>query len=158
LERSLGKLNEEKKTDTGFLLKQDEQRTKENWFIFTIVCAIYPILADILFSSFFQRENPPLAFVILGNVIFLCLIYHFAYRKSGTRFLTFIIFMKLSGLIGMIQLIHATPFQGPKALNYCCTVIDFFLVIGWLSLSFRLRKTNLVAKYLRKNILVATGT
>jgi hypothetical protein len=65
--------------------------------------------------------------------------------------------MKLSGLIGMIQLIHATPFQGPKALNFCCTAIDFFLVIGWLFLSFRLRKTNLIAKHLRKNILVTTG-
>lgn len=158
----MGKLNEEqatgnKKTNAELLLKQDEHRIKEKSLIFTIVCAIYPILSDVLFSSFFQRENPPLGYVILGNVIFLCLIYHFAYRKGGTRFLTFIGFMKLSGLIGMVQLTHTIPIQGPIALHYCFTVVDFFLVIGWLFLSFRLRKINLATKNFRKNIVISTG-
>lgn len=159
----MGKLNEEwatgnnKKTNAELLLKQDEQRIKEKWLIFSIVCAIYPILADILFSSFFQRENPPQGYVILGNVIFFCLIYHFAYRKAGTRFLTFIGFMKLSGLIGMVQLTHTIPIQGPIVLNYCFTVVDFFLAIGWLFLSFRMRKINLAAKNFRKNIAMLSG-
>ncbi len=121
---------------------ENGQDIKERWLIITMACAVYPIIVS-LFTLFIPRESPPPIPTISSNLVFFSLLYYFVYRKSRTRFLTFMIFMKLSGFIGIVVQVLITPVQDPRILNYCLTIIDFFLTIGWLFLSFQLRKIYL---------------
>lgn len=121
---------------------QNSQHIKERWLFFAIICAGY----SIIHSSFLAPvATIPLLCLISIHTIVLVVLYYFAYRKPGTRFLTFVLFMKLLGLIGLVELLHAGQFQMFSIVHYLIP-IDFSLAIGWLVLGAQLRKINIRAR------------
>ncbi len=124
-------------------IHEDELQIKDSWFIFSIICAGFAVITDVLQVLPIQRTPPPLAQVIAAQVILLFLLYHFASRKSGTRLLTFIMFVKSLGLIWPFPM---EPIQSPLLLHCCLSTIDFFLLVGWIFLSLKLRKLNMAMR------------
>jgi hypothetical protein len=118
------------------------QRIRHRWLIFNIFSYAYPIVTGVLLTLFFPIDNQHLATVIPLNVTLFALLYYFAYRKSGTRLLAFMMFMKLFSIVMMVGLAHTVTSIGPRILNYGLYIADFFFTIGWISLSFQLRRAN----------------
>jgi hypothetical protein len=118
---------------------------RNQWLIFSIICSAYSIITDYLHILTTPSEFSSLLSIVISNAVLLFLLYHFSYRKTGTRLLTFVMFLKVLGVIGIIELFPIILFTKFKILNYSLTTIDLFLMIAWCSLSLQLRKMNMTS-------------
>ena len=116
---------------------------RKRWLIFAIVSFVYPVIIAILSGLLLLRENSPLMVVICIHAIPFTLLYCCAYRKPGTRLLTFMIVGYLLGLIMMVTMTHTLPMFGPRILYYGHTCSSFFVAFGYLYSSIQLRKINI---------------
>ncbi len=139
---------------------ENERHIKESWFVSSIIYPVYFFAANALVSyvflqqqSFAYQLSMCLGFSLVAVPILL-LLFHFSYRKSGTRFLTLLMLLRLVGTIiggdvnAMIlnmNSIHSDLHQSFGVFIFCstCATIGLFLELGWLLLSYRLRKLNL---------------
>ncbi len=131
-------------------ISRKEQLLRKRWLVASIVFAVYAIITDILFILFSKIGDSSLVFPILLNLITLALLYHFSYKNFDTRLLTFIMFGRLLGLIVMICLIHRLQIVSSIIWSYCISAIDLFVTLGWIYLSFKLKKVNLRMRTLYK--------
>ncbi len=134
-------------------IDETEQYTRKRWLVFSIICASHRLLIDSFHALYLGRESPPFSAVILIDSIPFLLLCRFAYYKSGTRWLTFAMVMTFLGLIELVEPSFIVQTNDLGFLGYSLITIDFFLSIGWLSLSFKLRKVNARARYFWKKVL-----
>ncbi len=131
----------------------EEQSIRNRWLSFSIAHVVYAIYSTYLVTE----EISPYIFTIFLNVIILALLYHFVYKKSGTILLIFLIlqiFWELLICIALSPGLFKIPFKYFSILNYCESLIDFFINLGWFFLSFQLIEINTRKKRLEKCLLL----
>ena len=127
-----------------FLQKNgSDSELKELWFVFSIVFAAYSIGGGLLWSLLMQSEYASLPGLIIGHLVFLFLLYRTAYKHPGTRMLTCFIILRCLGLLrtlGFFSMVKNHPYP---IVYFATIVVDCFMIIVWIVLSFKLRKTNI---------------
>lgn len=126
-------------------LTQQEQKVRRNWlimFIFNIffsLCATFINMPkDILVDDgkFLAVVTPVIIF--FGFVSFFAL-YHFAYRKRGTKFLSVIC---VSGVIQLIYVFYMPFSVMPLPMSWPMYLISTILSVVYLYANYQLLKVN----------------
>ena len=124
-----------------------EQRVRDFWFAYSVIGFICAMFFDLLWCLLSIMNS----FVCLVNIVeFLVLwflLYRCAYKKPGTRLLTFWMFMQLVTLLKMVEFMPILLAQGGLyVLNLCLApMVLVFIVVGFC-LNFKLRKINIRIK------------
>lgn len=138
-------------------ISKKETITKKSWLIFCTTFLLFQIIIDIIFISLPLDELPfPIA-EILGSALLLGILYRVSYKKPGTRFLTFIIFLRLLGLIKLFGLIGSFTTQNLGFLYPTLLMVNICLQITWIVLSYKMREINMKIKYFRSVLSNSKG-
>jgi hypothetical protein len=124
-----------------------EQRDRDRWFAFSVIGFICSIFFDFLWC-FLSIMNSFASIVnIVECLVLWFLLYRCAYKKPGTRFLTFWMIMQLVVLLKMVELMPIILAKSDFfVLNLCLAPIGFVFVVVGFCLNFKLRKINVRIK------------
>lgn len=121
---------------------QNEQQIRDRWVLVSVVSAQISTLTSYLTLP---PSRDTVLFLIIVTVlgwIWLWGLFHCTYRKRSWRFLTFVMNLKILGLVAIPFLTLARVSEQGPIVDFCINAIDLFLVLAWLHISFRLRKIN----------------
>ena len=123
-----------------YLISKEDQEIRKKWLWLTISAnTIFLILSIITHFLFKEWEEMGVElFMLLFELIPIYLMYRWAYKKPGTKFLTFNIVTGI--LIGPISLIYFLfDLRWELKLNFLISLPVYYM---WLHYSYLLRKTN----------------
>lgn len=136
-------------------LKIDEKdkAVRKRWFQYSLFYFIgYPFLTFlmVIIASFFfpsntnawKQEILPYGLAIIRNLIFFGITYYFAYKKYGTKWLTFCLILISIEIIAFVAWIAGILNISFSPLEKGSLVLELPLSIGWFILTWQLRKTN----------------
>lgn len=129
------------------ILTKDEIKLRKRWWFCTIFRHVFcPLLACALFACFTMEGmqfSAPLYLASLGtaayNLIPLVIIWCCAYRKCGTRMLTFWLIVSP---IRMVADLSSVVTQNGSSIEYIACALDVMVLVWWYSLSLKMRKIN----------------
>ena len=126
-------------------IDQNEQQIRDRWVLVSVVSAQFSTLTSYLALPAFKDTVLFLIIVTIFGWIWLWGLFHCTYRKRSWRFLTLVMNMKIIGLAELPFPALARISNQRPSIDFCIGVIDLFLVLAWLHLSFKLRKINVRA-------------
>lgn len=135
----------------NYSFSQKEKKIRKRWLNLTIFTHIFIpsifLLLGILASSIYKSLSLVIGIPVFAILIFLSfyILYHCAYQKLGTRYLTFCIILgSLNEIRNLGKTIVSSDLLTLPTSKYLflLEVISFAISVYWYVLSFQLRKMN----------------
>lgn len=128
------------------LISKSEEKTRKHWLLSSVCCFIFhPLAVGALFAVLSIGLSIPEDFFIgvliemLGGLFFLLVIWHCAYRKCGTKLLSFYLFgSSAKGLASMAKNVT----EADDGCLIAFAVLDIVFFVWWCLMSWKLRKVN----------------
>src|SRR5579885_2125312 len=126
---------------------EKEKRTRTHWLIVTLFSSFfYPLFTSLFHTNvpvkesiFYMHEYFQFSFIATATLLPLWLLYHCAYKKQGTRLLTFWLIMSFLGTFLVAILVFRKPLG---ILEMIQNIMEAITSIYWCILSLKLRKIN----------------
>jgi hypothetical protein len=128
-----------------------EKLLRKKWLIITLFSYILPWVTTFIYSWINQIPEVTIDGLIFGNIFALPILLHCAYRKNGTKFLSFVrfvtIFEIIINAISLLRFVFVFPLPLCLTDSYLCLKLMLFFdvlifSIWWLRLSQKLHKLN----------------
>lgn len=134
-------------------MSEEDKKLRSYWVKFLWAMTAFNMVTTAFFQLYFAVSKGDLpaafryggvAFSMAGMLFFAYLLYRFAYKKRGTKFLTFCLIVTLFGFVGSPILY----FQGRMPLADQIPYYKFYFLftqalgVAWFVLCWKMRKIN----------------
>jgi hypothetical protein len=125
-------------------LDNENQKIRKQWLKYSLFYFLaYPLLILAYFKNFvwndLQSGLSTLSLGLISGLIFFGIPYYFAYKKSGTRWLTLCLFI---GPFRVANEVLAYLKFSRDSWEISMLILDIIIYAGWYILTWKLRKVN----------------